>query len=307
MDPSLWKWIGFFTFVLAMLALDVCVFHRRPHEVRYREAIGWTVVWVALAMGFNTLIYFYRGRTPALEFFAGYLVEESLSVDNLFVFLLIFRYFGVRSEFQHDVLFWGILGAIVFRGIFIGAGVALIHRFDWLTYVFGAFLVYTGCKLAFEEEKEVHPDTNPVLRAVRRFIPVTQTDEGNKFFVTRDKRLFATPLFIVLVMVETTDIIFAVDSVPAVLAVTRDPFIVYTSNVFAILGLRSLYFVLAGLLEKFHYLNYGLSVVLSFVGVKMLIEHHYKIPIHVSLAVIAGVLAVSIAASLIWPKKEPQP
>ena len=285
-----------------MLVLDLGVFHRRAHTVKFREALAWSAVWIALAAIFAVVIFFWHGRTPALEFVTGYVIELSLSVDNLFVFLLIFRFFQVSAAHQHKVLFWGILGALVMRAVFIAAGVGLIQRFHWIVYLFGAFLVYSGIKLFFQEEAEIHPEKNPVLRLFRRFVPVTKDYEGNKFFVRR-AGLYATPLFVVLLVVETTDLLFAVDSIPAILAITRDAFIVYTSNVFAILGLRSMYFALAGMMEMFRYLHYGLSLVLVFVGSKMLLSHYFEIPTHIALAAVAGVLAVSVIASVAHPKK----
>ncbi len=296
-------WILFNLFVLSMLVLDLGVFHRRAHTVKFREALAWSAVWMALAAVFAVIVFFWHGRTPALEFVTGYVIELSLSVDNLFVFLLIFRFFQVPSIHQHKVLFWGILGALIMRAIFIVAGVGLIRRFHWIIYVFGAFLVYSGIKLMFQNEAEIHPEKNPVLRLFRRWVPVTKDYEGNKFFV-RSPGLYATPLFVVLLVVETTDLLFAVDSIPAVLAITRDAFIVYTSNVFAILGLRSMYFALAGMMEMFRYLHYGLSLVLIFVGAKMLLSHYVEIPTHLALAAVAGVLSISVIASLANPKKK---
>ncbi len=285
-----------------MLVLDLGVFHRRAHTVKFREALAWSVVWIALAVIFAVVVFFWHGRTPALEFVTGYVIELSLSVDNLFVFLLIFRFFQVPAVHQHKVLFWGILGALIMRAVFIAAGVGLIQRFHWIVYVFGAFLVYSGIKLFFQEEAEIHPEKNPVLRLFRRFVPVTRDYEGDKFFVRRPG-LYATPLFVVLLVVETTDLLFAVDSIPAILAITRDAFIVYTSNVFAIMGLRSMYFALAGMMEMFRYLHYGLSLVLVFVGAKMLLSHYLEIPTPVALAAVAGVLAISVIASVANPKK----
>jgi tellurite resistance protein TerC len=295
-------WILFNLFVLAMLVLDLGVFHRRAHTVKFREALAWSAVWIALAVTFAVVVFFWHGRTPALEFVTGYVIELSLSVDNLFVFLLIFRFFQVPPVHQHKVLFWGILGALIMRAVFIVAGVGLIQRFHWIIYVFGAFLVYSGIKLFFQKEAEIHPEKNPVLRLFRRFVPVTKDYEGNKFFVRR-AGLYATPLFVVLLVVETTDLLFAVDSIPAILAITRDAFIVYTSNVFAIMGLRSMYFALAGMMEMFRYLHYGLSLVLVFVGAKMLLSHYLEIPTPVALAAVAGVLAISVIASVANPKK----
>jgi tellurite resistance protein TerC len=286
-----------------MLVLDLGVFHRRAHTVKFREALAWSAAWVAMAAIFAAVIFFWHGRTPALEFVTGYVIELSLSVDNLFVFLLIFRFFRVPSIHQHKVLFWGILGALIMRAIFIAAGVGLIQRFHWIVYVFGAFLVYSGIKLFFQNEAEIHPEKNPVLRLFRRWVPVTKDYVGNKFFV-RSPTLYATPLFVVLLVVETTDLLFAVDSIPAILAITRDAFIVYTSNVFAILGLRSMYFALAGMMEMFRYLHYGLSLVLVFVGAKMLLSHYVEIPTPIALAAVAGVLSISVIASLAHPKKK---
>ncbi len=285
-----------------MLVLDLGVFHRRSHTVKFREAMLWSVAWIALAGIFATVIFFWHGRTPMLEFVTGYVIELSLSVDNLFVFLLIFRFFQVPPDHQHKVLFWGILGALVMRAIFIVAGVGLIQRFHWIIYVFGALLVYSGIKLFFQNETEIHPEKNPVLRVFRRWVPVTKDFEGNKFFV-RKPGLYATPLFVVLLVVETTDLLFAVDSIPAILAITRDAFIVYTSNVFAIMGLRSMYFALAGMMEMFRYLHYGLALVLVFVGAKMLLSHYVDIPTHLALAGVAGVLSISVIASMANPKK----
>jgi len=296
-------WILFNLFVLAMLVLDLGVFHRRAHTVKFREALAWSVAWIALAAIFAVVVFFWHGRTPALEFVTGYVIELSLSVDNLFVFLLIFRFFQVPAIHQHKVLFWGILGALIMRAIFIAAGVSLIERFHWIIYVFGAFLIYSGIKLFFQKEAEIHPEKNPVLRLFRRLVPVTEDYAGDKFFV-RNPGLYATPLFVVLLVVETTDLLFAVDSIPAILAITRDAFIVYTSNVFAILGLRSMYFALAGMMEMFRYLHYGLSLVLVFVGAKMLLSHYWEIPTPVALAAVASVLAISVIASMANPKKK---
>jgi tellurite resistance protein TerC len=286
-----------------MLVLDLGVFHRRAHTVKFREALAWSVAWIALAAIFAVVIFFWHGRTAALEFVTGYVIELSLSVDNLFVFLLIFRFFQVPAIHQHKVLFWGILGALIMRAIFIAAGVTLIESFHWIIYVFGAFLVYSGIKLFFQNEAEIHPEKNPVLRLFRRLVPVTKDYVDNKFFV-RSPGLYATPLFVVLLVVETTDLLFAVDSIPAILAITRDAFIVYTSNVFAILGLRSMYFALAGMMEMFRYLHYGLSLVLVFVGAKMLVSHYLEIPTPVALATVAGVLVISVIASMANPRKE---
>jgi len=297
-------WILFNLFVIVMLALDLGVFHRGGgHVVKVREAMLWSVAWITMAAIFALIVLFWHGRTPALEFVTGYVIELSLSIDNLFVFLLIFRFFKVSPEHQHRVLFWGIIGALVMRAIFIVVGVGLISRFAWITYIFGLLLLFSGIKLFLQKESEIHPEHNPVLKLVRKLIPVTKDYEGGKFFV-RKPQLYATPLFIVLIVVETTDVAFAVDSIPAILAITLNAFIVYTSNVFAIMGLRSMYFALAGLMEMFRYLHYGLSLVLSFIGVKMLIHHYYQIPTHWALAAVAGILLISVLASLVHPAQE---
>ena len=307
MTQQIWLWIGFSVFVLAMLALDLGVFHRKSHTVGMKEALTWSGVWIALALLFNAGIWHWHGSTKGLEFLTGYVVELSLSVDNLFVFLLILGYFKVPAQYQHKVLFWGILGALVMRAIFIGAGIALIQKFHWIIYVFGGILVVSGLKMAFEKDKEVHPEKNPVLKLFRRFMPVTSEYHGGSFFVKQSRLWVATPLFIVLLMLETTDLVFAVDSVPAVLAITTDPFIVYTSNVFAILGLRSMFFALAGVMKLFHYLHYGLAAVLVFVGGKMLLAGYYKIPTLASLLVIIGLLAVAVVASLLHAARRTEP
>lgn len=299
-----WLWLIFIVFILTMLFLDLLVFNRKSHTIKIKEAIGWSIFWIALALIFNVGIYYAEGHDLALRFLSGYLVEKSLSVDNLFVFLLIFSYFRVPTQYQHKVLFWGIFGALVFRAIFIFAGIALLQKFQWLFYILGAFLVVTGIKLAFETEKEIHPDKNPLLNLVRRIMPCTKDYEGDKFFVKRDARWWATPLFIVLIAIETTDIIFAVDSVPAVLAISLDPFIVFSSNAFAILGLRALFFALSGMMQHFVYLHYGLSAILAFIGVKMILAHWYKIPIGYALGFIAAALILSSVASVLWPPKE---
>jgi tellurite resistance protein TerC len=303
-ETSLWLWAGFNLFILAMLALDLGVFHRKAHEVSLKEATAWSVVWISLALVFNAGLWFFRGAEPAIQFFTGYLIEKSLSVDNIFVFALIFSYFAVPPAWQHRVLFWGILGALIMRAVFIFAGAALLAQFHWIIYVFGAFLIFTGIKMAIFRNAEMDPGKNPVLKLVRRLMPVTSEYRGDRFFVREAGRWVATPLFLVLILLETTDVIFAVDSIPAIFAVTNDPFIVYTSNVFAILGLRSLYFLLAGVMGKFSYLKLGLSGVLVFVGVKMVLVDFYKIPSPVSLAVIATILTVSIVASLRKAKRE---
>jgi len=296
-------WIGFNIFVLAMLALDLGVFHRKAHEIKIKEALIWSAFWIVLALLFNLGVYFWRGPQTALEFFTGYLIERALSMDNVFVFLLIFSYFGVPRIYEHKVLFYGILGALIMRAIFIAAGVTLIKMFHWAIYVFGVFLIITGAKMAFQKDKKIHPERNPVLRLFRRFMPVCTHYENGKFFVRRAGRYFATPLFVVLLVVETTDVIFAVDSIPAILAITLDPFIVYTSNVFAILGLRALYFAVAAAVQLFRYLHYGLSVILVFVGCKMVLADVYEVPVGIALGIVAGILLISIIASAVLPPK----
>jgi tellurite resistance protein TerC len=302
---SVLGWVAFNAFVLFVLALDLGVFHRTAHVVRPREAAIWTAVWMSLAAGFGAGVLYFRGTETGLEFYTGYLVEQALSVDNIFVFVLIFRYFRVPQEYQHRVLFWGILGALLMRGTMIAAGAYLIHRFHWIIYVFGGILVVTGVRMLTQKETTIHPESNPVLRLVERLMPVSGKYHGQSLFIRRDGRLVATLLFVVLVLVETTDLVFAVDSIPAVFAITDDPFVVYTSNVFAILGLRSLYFLLSDIIERFHYLKIGLAFVLGFVGVKMLLSGVFHVPIVASLGVIAGVLALSVVASLLFPKAEP--
>jgi tellurite resistance protein TerC len=295
-------WILFNLFVVAMLALDLGVFNRRSRRVSFRAALAWSAVWITLAAAFAVVEFFWHGRPQALQFVTGYVIELSLSVDNLFVFLLVFHYFKVPDEHQHKVLFWGILGALLMRGLFIIAGVSLLARFTWLIYVFGALLIYSGLKLLKPGQTEINPDKNPVLRLFRRALPVTEEYVGGKFFV-RKNVLYATPLFIVLLVIETSDFILTVDSIPAVLAITLNAFIVYTSNVFAILGLRSMYFALAGMMELFHYLHYGLSLVLIFIGIKMLGSHYIEISTEWSLTIVILVLGISIAASLMTPQK----
>jgi tellurite resistance protein TerC len=291
-------WIGFNLFVLGMLALDLGVFHRKAHTVSIKESTTWSVIWVSLAMIFNLGVYLAWGQEKALEFLTGYVIEKSLSVDNLFVFLMIFQYFATPAEYQHRILFWGILGALVLRAIFIAAGAALISNFHWMIYVFGAFLVFTGIKMYLQGDEKLEPEKNPVVRLFERCMPISKRYHGQKFFIREGGKIHATLLMIVLIVIETTDVIFAVDSIPAIFAITQDPFIVYTSNVFAILGLRALYFMLAGAMEMFTYLKLGLSFVLAFVGAKMMLVDVYKIPIGVSLSVIGGVLALSVIASL---------
>jgi len=304
MDSQLFLWVVFNVFVLGILALDLLVLHRKAHAVSLREAAAWSCVWVSLALIFGLGVYFFRGAEKGLEFLTGYVIEWSLSVDNLFVFLVIFSYFAVPAVYQHRVLFWGILGALVLRATFIATGTALLANFHWMIYVFGGFLIFTGIKLLFAGEGKIEPEKNPAVLLVRRFMKVTPDYEGQRFFIRRHGKLWATPLFLVLVVVETTDVIFAVDSIPAIFAITLDPFIVYTSNVFAILGLRALFFLLAGVMEMFHYLRVGLSFVLCFVGAKMLIVDFYKIPIGVSLGVVGGILLLSILASMLRQWKE---
>jgi tellurite resistance protein TerC len=299
-------WIAFNVGVLALLAFDLGVFHRHPRVVKFREAMLWTVFWVALAAGFAVLVYFWRGHQKALEFTAGYLIEESLSVDNLFVFLMLFNYFRVEPKYQRKVLSWGIVGALVTRGVFILVGVGVLRLFHWVIYIFGAFVLYTAFKLVRGEQEQIDPERNWALRVVRRWVPITPEYDGDHFFVDRAGRRFATMLFVTVIVVESTDILFAADSIPAVLAISNDPFIVYTSNVFAILGLRSLYFALAGMMEAFHLLHYGLAGILAFIGVKMLISGWIQIPTYIALAVVGGILAMSVAASLIW-KEKPTP
>ncbi|MEW5974702.1 MAG: TerC family protein [Acidobacteriota bacterium] len=308
MNSQMYLWIGFSTFVLVMLMLDLGVFHRKAHVIQMREALIWCCVWIGLALLFNVGVYFWQGKVKALEFLTGYLIEEALSVDNLFVFLLIFSYFRVDRQYQHRVLFWGILGAIIMRATFIALGVTLIQRFHWIIYIFGAFLIVTGVKMAVQKDKEIHPEKNPVLRLFRRMFPVTDNYVDGNFFVRINGRLLATPMFVVLLLVETTDLVFALDSIPAVLAITHDPFIVFTSNIFAVMGLRSIFFALAGIIQLFQYLQYGLSIILIFVGAKMVLSNVYKVPIGVALGVVAGILAISVIASILWPpKKDPVP
>jgi len=302
----LYFWILFNIFALGMLVVDLRVFHRPGHLVSFREALGWSAMYVAMAAAFAGIIYFWQGRQSGLEFVTGYVLELSLSVDNLFIFLVIFKYFAVPDEQQHRVLFWGILGALVLRGIFIGAGVGLIHRFHWLLYIFGALLVYSGIRVCIMGEHQIDPAANPVVKAFRSWMPVTKEFHDGRFFVRNPQdnaRLYATPLLIVLLVIETTDVLFAVDSIPAILAITLNAFIVYTSNVFAILGLRSMYFAVSGLMKVFRFLHYGLAVVLMLVGVKMLASDYLKIPIHATLAVVAAVLLISIALSVAFPEK----
>jgi tellurite resistance protein TerC len=291
-------WILFNAFVLLMLALDLGVFHRKAHEESLKEALTWTLIWVFLALVFNAIIFYWRGQQQALEFLTGYLVEKALSIDNIFVFIMIFSYFQIPSKYQHKVLFWGILGALIMRVIFIFAGVALIEKFHFTIYIFGALLIYTGYKMFYHNNAKIEPDKNPLIKFFKKFMPITPQLQEDNFFVKLNGKLFATPLFLVLILIETTDLIFAVDSIPAILAITQDQFIVYTSNVFAILGLRSLYFALAGVVHRFWLLRFGLAVVLVFVGIKMLLIDLYKIPIEWSLIFIAVIITGSIFLSL---------
>ena len=297
-------WAGFLAFVLAMLAIDLGVFHKKAHEVSLKEAGAWTAVWVALALVFNVGVYAWFGPERALEFTTGYLIEKALAVDNIFVFVVIFSTFAIPAIYQHRVLFWGVLGALVMRAAFILAGGAFLQRFHWAIYVFGAVLAITGVKLLLQRNEELHPEKNPVVRGFQKLLPVTHQLHGGKFTILEKGRRYATPLLLALVAVEVTDVIFAVDSIPAIFAITTDPFIVFTSNIFAILGLRSMYFFLAGVITKFTYLKVGLSFVLIFVGMKMLLMDLYKVPIGVSLGIIAGILGLSVVASLVKPPAE---
>lgn len=301
----LYFWIVFNIFALGMLAVDLRVFHRPGHVVGFREALGWSAMYVVLALIFAGVLDFFQGHQATLEFLTGYVLELSLSVDNLFVFLVIFNYFAVPEEQQHRVLFWGIIGALVLRGVFILAGVSLIHRFHWLLYLFGALLIYSGIRVLTMGEQQIDPSKNPVVKGFRSWIPVTADYHGGHFFLRNPQdnlRLYATPLLVVLLVIETTDVLFAVDSIPAVLAITLNAFVVYTSNVFAILGLRSMYFAVAGLMKVFRFLHYGLAVILLLVGVKMLLNDYYRIPITVTLGVVAGVLLISVGLSIVFPQ-----
>ncbi|MDB4891981.1 MAG: Integral rane protein TerC [Gemmatimonadetes bacterium] len=298
---NIWFWVGFIAFVLAMLSLDLGVFNRTPHVVKAREALVWTSVWVGLALVFAGGLAVFADRQAALTFLTGYVIEESLSVDNIFVIVLIFQYFAVPAQYQHRVLFWGILGALVMRGLFIGLGAALLAKFEWIIYIFGALLVVTGIRMAVKGDEEFDGEQNPVVKFVRKVVPLTDGYRGKHFFSIENGKRHATPLLLVLMLVEATDLIFAVDSIPAIFGITRDPFIVFTSNIFAVMGLRSLFFLLAHVVTKFHLLKYGLAFILTFVGAKMLLESWIHIPILLSLGVVVGVLAASIVASLVWP------
>lgn len=307
MATSIWFWVGFGAFLLFMLALDLGVFHRKAHEVRLQEAAAWSAVWVALALGFNAGIWILAGPVPAMEFLTGYLVEKSLSVDNIFVIAMIFSYFAVPAIHQHRVLFWGVLGALAMRAVFIGMGAWVLERWHWVIYVFGGILLLTGVKMALRKDLPFDGERDPVVRAARRFIPITTRYDGQRFWTVENGRRVATPLFLVLLLVEFTDLVFAIDSIPAIFAITQDTFLVFTSNAFAILGLRSMYFLLAGVMHRFVYLKYGLAAILVFVGAKMLLLEVYKIPTFVSLGVVTGLLALSVLASLHRSRGTPAP
>ncbi len=303
MNENLW-WIGFGLLIVILLAMDIMVFNRKAHEIKLKEALWWSAFWISIGLLFNIVVYYFRDHESALQYFTAYIVEKSLSMDNLFVFLMIFTYFKVPEKYQHKVLFWGILGALLMRMGFIFAGIALIKKFHWILYVFGAMLIYSGIKMISEKDKEIHPEKNPVIRLFRKIMPITKDYVDGKFFIKKDSLWHATPLFVVLLVIETSDVIFAVDSIPAVLAISNDTFIVYTSNIMAILGLRALYFALSGVMKIFRYLHFGLSFILIFIGIKMVIADFYNIPIYISLGVICFVLVISIAISVILMKKE---
>ncbi len=304
MSPEIRDFLFFNIFVLVMLAVDLGVFHRNAHEVGIKEALTWTGIWIALSLLFAFGVFLWRGPVQAISFLTGYLIEKSLSVDNIFVFILIFSIFKVDPRWQHKVLFWGILGALVMRGLFIFTGISLIQRFHWVIYIFGGFLIFTGIRMAFRRDTEIHPEKNPALKIFQRLFPVTADYSDGRFFARENSRFFATPLFVVLIVIETTDIVFAVDSIPAIIAITRDPFIVYTSNVFAILGLRALYFALAGTIRIFRFLHYGLSAILAFIGGKMLFGDIYEMPVLFALGVVAGILLISILLSVVRPTRQ---
>lgn len=300
MGVSIYFWIGFHVFIFIMLALDLGVFLKHTHKVPVKEAAIWSLVWISLALLFNLFVFLEFGKTKALEFLTGYVIEYSLSVDNIFIFILIFSYFAVKSQYQHKILFWGILGALIMRGIFIFAGIALINRFHWIVIIFGGFLVFTGIRMLFQKDSEVDPEKNAIVRFFRKFLPVSHSLHGDKLFIRQNHRMYATPLFLVLLIIESSDLIFAVDSIPAILAISQDRFIVYTSNIFAILGLRSLYFAIAGIMGYFRYLKVGLAFVLTFVGLKMLLAYfNFEIPIVLSLVIIISILLISILASVL--------
>ena len=305
MENSPLFWLAFNVFVIGLLLLDLLVFNRKAHEIKLREALGWSAFWVFLSLCFNFLVYRTMGPESGLQWLTGYLVEKALSVDNLFVFLLIFSYFKVPPQYQHRILFWGVLGALILRAIFILVGGALLAKFHFLLYLLGAFLVYTGIRMGISgDAPEIDPEHNPVVRFLSRHLPITRQLDGGRFFVKKDGMRFATPLFVVLVMVETTDVVFAVDSIPAILAITRDTFVVFTSNVFALLGLRAMYFALASMMRLFHHLHYGLALILVFIGAKILLEDIFSIPMPLALCVVGGLLVLSVLASLVWPKRE---
>jgi len=304
MTSEVTLWLLFGASVGVMLALDLGIFHRKAHVIKVKEALIWSAIWITLALLFNLGIYFLLGPDKALKFLTGYLIEKSLSVDNLFVFLVIFSYFGVPSIYQHKVLFWGILGALIMRAVFIATGLAVVERLHWVIYIFGAFLVFTGIRISLRKDRELHPGDNPIIRLFRRFVPITGDYQGDKFWIKESGRYLATPLFLVLMVIETTDVVFAMDSIPAVLAVTLDPFIVYSSNVLAILGLRALFFALAGVTQRLRYLHYGLSAILIFMGLKMLSSGIYKVPISLALQVVAGILIISGIISVFLPTKK---
>jgi tellurite resistance protein TerC len=295
----------FAVLVPVVLVLDLAIFHRKAHAEKTKEALLWSAFWISLALSFAVAVYFMLGQEKAFNFLTAYVVEESLSMDNLFVFMLLFSTFCVPNEYQHRVLFWGIVGAMVMRGIFIASGLVILERLHWVIYIFGAFLVYTGIKMSMKKEQELDPQKNIFLKLACRYLPVTEKFVEGKFFTRIGGKLMATPLFLVLIVVESTDVVFAVDSIPAVLAISNDPFIVYTSNIFAILGLRSLFFAIAGATKKLQYLGYGLSAILVFLGAKMLLSSLFKVPVAISLGVVLGVLALSAVASVLWPKKTP--
>lgn len=297
-------WIGFNVFIIFMILLDLMIHNRKEHTIGYKEAFGWSFFWIALALGFNVLIYYTHGSKSAIDFFTGYLVEKSLSVDNLFVFLLIFSYFKTPEHHLHKVLFYGILGAIIMRALFIFGGIALVQEFKWLFYVFGFFLVYMGIKIAVQKEGEMHPEQNPLVNWCSKWIPITDKYHGNKFFIFREGKHYATPLFLTLLTVEFTDLIFAIDSIPAIFAITLDPYIVYTSNIFAILGLRALFFALKASLDIFHFLNYAIGIILAFIGIKMIIHPFIDIPTWVALGFIAVALTTAVILSFIFPQKK---
>ncbi len=307
MTTQFWFWIGFIIFILAMLTLDLGVFQRRAHEIKPKEALLWTGFWVSLALIFCVVVYYFKGAKSTVDFLTAYLVEYSLSIDNLFVFLVIFSYFRVPAVFEHKILFWGILGAMIARILFIMAGITLVQKLEWTIYLFGAFLVYLGIKMLFQEPEDIEPEHNPALKLFRRFMPISKDYQAGHFFIRENGKLLATPLMVVLIAISTTDVVFATDSVPAVISITRDLFIAYTSNIFAILGLRSLFFALSGLMRMFDYLSHGISVILTFVGVKMLISHWLEIPSWITLVVIVAILGLSIIISLVKPPKYPKP